>query len=384
MLAAGPSTLRHREVPHAVWNVVARHAPLPAPCCRSQSRWQIDPKPLAEIGTAGGAEEYLFKQVRSATRLSDGRIVVADPGMTDVRVFDSKGKFLSRIGRKGQGPGEYRSPFWVGAGRGDTILVYDYSEGPGHLHRYASDGKFVRSSFIQTSVEASAAKPLRLAGDGSVVMFGSYRPSYAPEKKQPYRGQVGVVRVSADGAVTPLGRYPGQWIEHSISTPFSTDAWRAANDSLVFVGDGETPTITAYGHDGKQRRSTKLPVSPRPITAADKDAWRERLLELAANDPANKASIEAQIARTIWPTHFPLFTTFLTDRVGNLWVGMPVSMKRPSVTEYIVLDPSLRTIAKLETLPGFHPLEIGPDYVLGVALDDDDVPHVRLHRLVKR
>jgi hypothetical protein len=33
--------------------------------------------------------------------------------------------------------------------------------------------------------------------------------------------------------------------------------------------------------------------------------------------------------------------------------------------------------------PRFVPLEIGGDYVLGLARDADDIEQVRLHRLVK-
>lgn len=62
------------------------------------AQWRVDPEPAVDIGSADGADEYLFMGP-FATRLRDGRFVVADRYNADLRVFGAEGKFIARVGR---------------------------------------------------------------------------------------------------------------------------------------------------------------------------------------------------------------------------------------------------------------------------------------------
>ena len=347
------------------------------------AQWRIDPKPLFHIdGTAG--DEYLFTRIEAVARLSDGRLVVADQRMTDVRVFDAAGKFVKHIGRKGRGPGEYSFPYWVGATRGDTIYVFDYSEGPGTLISYSPDGAFIKSATVLAGVEAQAALPFRLLRDGSLLFKGSVPSSYPRGKQTPYRGESGVIRYSFADSVKHVMRIPGQIIENfEKRPPWYIDGRVAATDSLLFVGDGDTPAISIYGLDGKLRRTGTMTITRRAVTAGDKDAWRKDMDELAARDAQMRVSIQRQIDRTVFPSEFPLYQAWLTDRAGNLWVGLHPGLVRNAPIEYLVFDESLKQIARATLPAGFVPKDIGRDYVIGVMLDSDDVPHVWMHRLIK-
>jgi hypothetical protein len=174
----------------------------------SRAQWTVDPAPLLDIGTAFGADEFLFKRP-FATRLRDGRIVVADQYAADLRIFGADGKFIARMGRKGPGPGEFENPNWVAQGRGDSIYVYDYGEVTGVLSVFGPNLRFARS-FRVKSADVSAAQPLRLLPDGSLLMWGSHRASYPPGKPTPYRGQVGVMRVSPTGQIPSSGTFPAR------------------------------------------------------------------------------------------------------------------------------------------------------------------------------
>lgn len=72
------------------------------------------------IGQAAGDENYLFGEIWSVAADSAGRIYVADGMASVVMVYDSLGGFRARIGRKGEGPGEFMNPsdlFFDGEGR---------------------------------------------------------------------------------------------------------------------------------------------------------------------------------------------------------------------------------------------------------------------------
>src|SRR5688500_8726079 len=57
-----------------------------------------------------GRDEYTFGRVSGTVADGRGRIYVADALANEVRVFGADGAFLYRIGRAGQGPGEFDSP----------------------------------------------------------------------------------------------------------------------------------------------------------------------------------------------------------------------------------------------------------------------------------
>lgn len=65
---------------------------------------------IAAIGREDGPDPFIFGDIASVGSTPQGTIIVVDRKMQDVRLFDSHGRFLQRLGRPGQGPGEFRAP----------------------------------------------------------------------------------------------------------------------------------------------------------------------------------------------------------------------------------------------------------------------------------
>jgi hypothetical protein len=85
----------------------------------------------ASIGGAGGLgveSPSEFGEVRGVVATEDGTSFVADGMASEIRAFDPGGRFLSRIGRTGEGPGEFRSIQSLGM-LGDTLVVLDPRNG---------------------------------------------------------------------------------------------------------------------------------------------------------------------------------------------------------------------------------------------------------------
>jgi hypothetical protein len=61
------------------------------------------------------------------TRDARGRLYVFGSGIEGVAVYDSTGRYLRSIGRKGSGPGEYQGASGVVALRGDSLALVDAS-----------------------------------------------------------------------------------------------------------------------------------------------------------------------------------------------------------------------------------------------------------------
>ena len=95
------------------------------------------------IGEAEGREEYMFLEVQSITTDDEGRIYVLDSEENNVKIYDKKGKFVNKFGRKGQGPGEFSRPIKVIVTNQDEILVQNMYSNP--FNFFSLEGKYKRS-----------------------------------------------------------------------------------------------------------------------------------------------------------------------------------------------------------------------------------------------
>lgn len=98
-----------------VWNVGYRWP--------EGSGWRLSHEPLLDIGVLEDDPRYQFYQVVGAQQLSDGRIVVANSGTSELRFYDSAGRFLSASGRQGGGPGEFGGLRSLAVLSGDSLLT---------------------------------------------------------------------------------------------------------------------------------------------------------------------------------------------------------------------------------------------------------------------
>ena len=71
--------------------------------------WTVGAEPSLSIGGADERFDYLVYGAVGASRLSDGRIVVAVQGSSQVKYFSPTGQHLRTTGREGDGPGEFRA-----------------------------------------------------------------------------------------------------------------------------------------------------------------------------------------------------------------------------------------------------------------------------------
>ena len=128
--------------------------------------WRVDTPPILTIGgqSADGDTMYELELVMGITRLSDGRYAVGVQASNAVRFYDARGKSLGAVGRRGQGPGEFRQILGLRSMRGDTLLVTDLGE----IEIFTSDGKFVTQGASRASGDRFVYPELFLA-DGSYL-----------------------------------------------------------------------------------------------------------------------------------------------------------------------------------------------------------------------
>jgi hypothetical protein len=348
-------------------------------------RWTIAAQPTVDIGGGDAAGAHLLHQVYSARRFVDGRIAVPNGATADVRIFDSAGRHLSTIGRRGQGPGEFRAPWRIMEGPGDTIVVLDIGRGF-RFNLFAPDGSFVRS--FTTPVSRQGAEGTVLIGwfaDGSSLVRRHELESREPTGLAPVRSYISLFRLGPDGTMLDsLGRFPYQ-----TSVPggyvWGPRAHEAVHDSTVYFGTAESYEIRRYSMRGELRGIVRRSRPNAATTAADIKAFQEesrRTIPAEGNDPSRRAVLEQRLAGMRFAPTFPAYYYLQVDQPGNLWV-QEYSTLIGEGRVWSVFDTADVYLGDIELPERFRVFQIGDDWVLGQWRDADEVEHLRLYRIMK-
>lgn len=130
------------------------------PVCRAcEIRRMVLPALGDESG--GGIIESEFSR---AIQDSRGRVYLAGPYASQILVFDSRGRFVRRIGRLGGGPGEFNGVGSFHVGPGDSLFVLDNPQS--RLSVFSPDFEFVRSIPLALAPEVEN----EVLSDGSIII----------------------------------------------------------------------------------------------------------------------------------------------------------------------------------------------------------------------
>lgn len=348
----------------------------------SRLAWRIGPEPTVSIGAVRGEEPYLLHSIRSAIRMRDGRIVVANGGAHDARVFTATGTHLVSWGGKGEGPGEFRNLSWVAPWAADSIVTWDGS--PGRLLFFDAGGNFGRS----VDLPRSFPRPLAVREDGTILTV-----------RQRERERLTIVEIrDRDGGLhSSVGTYlNSDWIpamgadgSEPVVPAFSQELVTANWGDLIVATWNKPYEIRAFGADGNLARIVRLEHAPVVPTEADRPAYLAeqmayfRTFVNSAGDPMPEAYLEAEIRPFLesrpLAEHFPAFSAIMADGAGHLWVreyDLPRE-ERPAPL-WTVFDPEGRVLGFVETPEGLEILQIGEDFILGRVKDEFEVEYVQV------
>ena len=389
VLAATPSAVASQTSKDTAVRIVENRAPV----WSAATAWRFSESPVLQIGAVEGDPTQQLNRTGYATRLSDGRLVIAQSW--ELRVFSPAGKHLQTIGRRGQGPGEFALGIsGVAALPGDTIAVGQSRS----IMFFDPRGTHVRSvpTVPQGLVRDHFSEGARLLPDGSALITLYERE---PSEWQPgiIRPRQGFVRVAPGGArVDTAGFFPG--FEQVVvvggsrpdieSRPFGRATMFVAGGDRLYIGDNDRYAIRAYSlMDLRPLMEIRRTVSPIEVTSAAKTEWARKLRERVAMIPpvrraAEEPLAERAIARANFPRTLPAFARLAADRLGNLWV-LETSPSESDGARYAVHDRNGRYLGTVATPRGVTVLELGSDYMIGLWKNEDEVEFVRVYSLIK-
>lgn len=335
----------------------------------------VGEEPDVRIGVTKGAAPYLLRGVADATRQSDGTIVVADCSASELRYFDSAGRFLRMTGGPGQGPSEFnllRRIFPLGA---DTIGV-DHGL---KVAIVAPDG-----AVVQTIL--AAGEVLGRMSDGTFLEKRWTTHSLVQDGDR-VRITVKLVRFDGTGqprdSLVDLPASDAIRPAQSAATPTTALRLRrravfAVHPRGVFYSGQDEAGIVGFDTTLAQTDVFVPLTRPEPVTRAVQAAYDE-MVDNGDHRPPDDMSAGAPPPAAYAPM-MPAHGELIAGRDGQLWVQDPV---RPGSyplawTAYEGAVP----VARAEIPARFFPFEFGRDWVLGVSYDSLTVERVELWRLV--
>lgn len=399
-----------------------------------QAPRQLAPEPAVRIGVVEGPAEYQWTRPLAAVRLADGGFAVAEGTPAEIRVFDAEGTFLRRIGRPGEGPGEFRSPQALARGPEGSILAWD----PRNRRRshFDAEGGLLSEATLQDLSPLRSVSRVAILPDGRLVFVGGTGGADAVANRGQARESLEIRATEAsvdppDGPGGPeslrigplLGMIAGD--EEVVSmegdaasgmvtmTVSSQWYWGRlytwASPRGVWASDRVGMEVRHYraGAGGGLDRVIRVDgAGPRAsgalvdsVRAIEQARW-ERQLGDALTDEL-RATIRADMAAREYPEHFPAMDAVFADASGNPWIGLPnppspwlISSVVRDVPRWLVFGSAspaaslpasmpgspgadLHLLGVVYLPPGSHPLWADQDGVLLVRVDPElGVPYV--------
>ncbi len=274
--------------------------------------------PEASIGELEGPEEYLFGSISSIAVDDDRSVYVLDGQAQHVRVFDSDGTYVRTLGGPGEGPTEFTRAEAIALLPDGRLVVRDagikqikvFGPGPDDVDQwpYSTSGTM---SYTNT--------PLYTDAHGRTFQTdpGGWTP---PDGRDPDR----IIVLGPDGThldtlPVPWGDYGEpmvEWEGMSFAVPFSPFGhWAVAPGGHLIAAFSADYRIDLARDDGVLRieRNAEPPRVPEGESSYYRDAITEQY--------------RAQIPGWRWqgpsiPDHKPFFEDLTAGRNGRIWVTL--------------------------------------------------------------
>jgi len=349
---------------------------------------QIDSTRMVTIGELKGDEPYLFGRVVGAVRQTNGRILVADAHTENIRVFGPDGLFMERIGRPGEGPGEYANLHGLQRLEGDSLLAIDWESIRRNI--LSPEGDWVRSQILRSlpvtrGIQSSAAA---IFGDGTILAREAIRGCVFPapegimcaDTARFHRVNEELEEIAEFG-IFPSGR------RVTLRTGFPTNFgmgnlawgqpyWFATGDRFYHV-DGERFEVRVFRLDGELDRIVRVDV---PLVEADPEDFNQPTG--GSQFEEYRGRIQAAYLESEFPPHLPQVEDLRVDRVGRIWLReWIVHANQTDPPRWFVFAPDGELLYSLrQPLSRIH--EIGEDYILGSSFDALGVERIQLLPLI--
>lgn len=250
---------------------------------------QLDEFNIKLASEIGGDEEFIAGNLGSLILDAEGNMMVSDFGKTTIEQFNATGEYMGTIARKGGGPGELPSSFFLYKGNSDSLIVWhgdgsrrvDYfSKGESDIYSFVKSysrknlkerfvtilGARQNSDFYAKTRENSANMRQWIADHSNhywspVVLLNNGFDDILQDSLHLLKKATPLVDLSAGGAMMVHGIPPYQ----------SQDFFRFMDNGRYLIARPDSSSLYIYNRDHSLRRNISLSVTERPVKQEDLD-----------------------------------------------------------------------------------------------------------------
>ena len=309
-----------------------------------------------------------------ALLLADGRLIVHDEKPKAIHLYDASGRFVRNLGREGEGPGEFRdiNPALFH----DTLVLQDPKLARGTV--MTLEGKAVRSF---PTVCCQFGPPVSVDDRGRLRVLASLKGPDVSRSQWMYFDLSGK---RVDSLVAPTAVKPMVWQQKTANGSTTFYVPLAPQNSYAYLHDGSI----LYGSTGRYElmlsrngRDTirifgRSDIKPIPVSSAVRDSQFHRIV-----DKNERARAVASIGDI--PSTYPLWGSVDEDGDGNFWVWRSTGRGLPA--RYDVFNRSGAFLGEV-AIP-FGKGQVGSwtrDHVAVMDTDADELPRIRIYRIVRK
>ena len=346
--------------------------------------WQVDSTPGLDLGGRGAAEPFQFEQLVDGAIEANGNIIAADRGRAQVLVYDEDGSFRMAIGRKGDGPGEFRGLIAVAA-TGDSIIAFDWRSARLSIFN-AGTGQLLDA--VQLKAPGDNRHPIytyKMAGlaDSTVVLAPwSFMPHHSGGNRV-YWDSTAALLYGLNGRLIRRGApYMGAEMydgpRGATLRPFGAFFSVAVAKGYIYVGDGRNYDICVYRATGQLERIIRRHWTPRPVTDQDRSAEVEGYVRRAgfpSVDDPRATQLRRMLENAPFPRNMPAFLGLIVDDSGDVWVRRyePIGTRIPA--KWDVFDNRGYWLGTVQLPRNLHIYQIAGHRILGTWQDSLNVQH---------
>ena len=304
------------------------------------------------IGAAEGAEEYMFIRLRGLAVDDEGAIYALDQRKPRVDVFSSSGTFLRSIGRKGQGPGEFQTPFFISLSPAGELMV----GGMDRRSYFDRSGVFLRSQ--DNTVQPFAFIKYLANGDtvGTRMVMEEQKPRYevvlcGPDIKQK--------------SVLAFSRMPDPSAKYDLFA--SVIRWDVSGGKEIACASGEGDySLSVFDKDGGVVRKILKDYDPVPVSDAD----IERLMKQHGFESRDEVTA---------PRDLPPIRWIYADEDGRIYVATWQRDAKSGIALFNVFDPEGRYLCDY-LIPG-EPIVFKSGKLYAIVEDADGIQYIKRYRM---
>lgn len=286
--------------------------------------WRIaDDVELSIGGQDTDVDEDFLYLITGAQLLDDGRIIVGVGGEFELRLYDSNGRLVRTVGRRGSGPGEFRQisgPWLVDGGR---FAVFDQRQQ--RLSVFDTTGVLLGSANMRGEAGMVPARALDGAPDGRVLivsdlMSGMQAGVSRPEITYMLLDTIAAVRLLTSpllGREMWVGRADAAGRQALGVPPFGRTSLAKTCGSRVAIAENSSFDIQLLDADGRVQTVIRADAMGEPVTEMH---FREFLTTQTGGRIPITSEMISSIREMTVHERMPVLGEMYCDPGGNLWI----------------------------------------------------------------